>query len=301
MTTPATQVRARARPPAPAASADAPRPRRKRPRGVGVTVTLVVIAVFWFAPLLLLFLTALRSQADFLTRGALSFPEELTLGNFAKAWDVGRFPNAFTNSFLIVAVKVPLGVLISALLAYALAKLRIRFRRVIMYGVLLGLTIPIYITIVPLFAMLRSAGLTDNLWGLLGPYLAFGIPFETLVLHSFLRRVPDEITEAAHVDGAGPWRTFFRIMLPLSVPALVTVAILDAVATWNELLMALIILNSEENKTIPVGLLNFQGQFATDHTGLAAGIVIAVLPVLIGYALLQRYIISGLTAGAVKG
>jgi raffinose/stachyose/melibiose transport system permease protein len=301
VTTPATEAAPRTRPPALDRRPDRPRPRRKRPRGIGVTLALAIIAVFWFGPLLLLFLTALRPQADFLGSGALSLPEALTLENFARAWGIGRFPDAFTNSILLVAIKVPLGVFISALLAYALAKLRIRFRRVIMWGVFLGLTIPIYITIVPLFAMLRSVGLTDDLWGLLGPYLAFGIPFETLVLQSFLRRVPGEITEAAHVDGAGPWRVFFRIMLPLSVPALVTVAILDAVATWNELLMALIILSSEENKTIPVGLLNFQGQFSTDHTGLAAGIVIAVLPILVGYALLQRYIVSGLTAGAVKG
>ena len=153
----------------------------------------------------------------------------------------------------------------------------------------------------PLFALLRDLGLTDNLWGLLGPYLAFGIPFQVLILQAFFRRVPQEVLEAAYVDGAGEWRIFFQIVAPLSVPALVTVGVLDAVATWNEFLMALIILNSSENHTIPVGLLNFQGQFATDHTGLAAGVAIAVAPILIAYAFLQRYIVGGLTAGAVKG
>ena len=170
-----------------------------------------------------------------------------------------------------------------------------------MFTVFLGLTIPIYITIVPVFIMLRSVGQTDSLLGLVGPYLAFGIPFEVLVLQSFFRQLPDEILESARIDGAERWRIFFTIVLPLSTPALVTVLILDGVSTWNEFLFALILLNSDENKTIPVGLLNFQGQFANNNTGLAAGILIAVLPILIAYILLQRWIVGGLTAGATKG
>ena len=122
-----------------------------------------------------------------------------------------------------------------------------------------------------------------------------------LVLQSFFRQLPDEIIEAAKIDGAGPWRIFFTIILPLSTPALVTVFILDAVATWNEFLFALILLNSDAHKTIPVGLLNFQGQFANNNTGLAAGILIAVVPILIAYIFLQRWIVGGLTAGATKG
>ena len=133
------------------------------------------------------------------------------------------------------------------------------------------------------------------------PYLAFGIPFEVLVLQSFFRQLPDELIEAAKMDGAGPWRIFFTLILPLSTPALVTVFILDAVSTWNEFLFALILLSSDANKTIPVGLLNFQGQFSNNNTGLAAGILIAVVPILIAYIFLQRWIVGGLTAGATKG
>ena len=176
-----------------------------------------------------------------------------------------------------------------------------RFRRTVMFVVFLGLTIPIYITIVPVFIMLRSAGLTDNIFGLLGPYLAFGIPLEVLILQSFFRQLPDSIIESARIDGATDWRIFFTLVLPLSTPALVTVAILDAVATWNEFLFALIVLSSDTNKTIPVGLLSFQGQFSNNNTGLAAGILIAVIPILIAYALLQKWIVGGLTAGAEKG
>ena len=279
-------------------------PLARRPRskgGIGMTVVLTIVALMWVAPLVLLVTTSLRPLSDFIARGPLSWPDTFTLSNFGEAWGIGNFAATYRNSALLTLMKVPIGVLISAMLAFALSKLRMRFRRTIMFSVFLGLTIPIYITIVPIFIMLRSAGLTDSLLGLVGPYLAFGIPFEVLVLQSFFRQVPDEIIEAARIDGANNWRTFFTIMLPLSMPALVTVGILDAVATWNELLFALIILNSDANKTIPVGLLNFQGQFSSNNTGLAAGILIAVVPILIAYTLLQRYIVGGLTAGATKG
>ena len=281
---------------------DGPQDRPPKGRGgIPLTVVLAIVAVVWIAPLALLVITAIRPLSDFVGNGPLSWPQEFTWANFTDAWRIGNFSSTYRNSVILAVIKVPLGVLIAAMLAYALSKLRIRFARIIMFAVFLGLTIPIYITIVPNFITLRSFGLTDSLVGLTGPYLAFGLPFCVLVLQSFFRQVPDEIIEAAKIDGAGPWRIFFTIMLPLSTPALVTVAILDGVATWNELLMALIILNSENSKTVPVGLLNFQGQFANNNTGLAAGILIAVVPILIAYILMQRWIVGGLTAGATKG
>ncbi len=279
-------------------------PQERPPRGKGgvpLTLVLALVSIFWIAPLALLVITAVRPLSDFVGNGPLSWPQEFTWSNFTDAWRIGNFSSTYRNSAILALLKVPLGVLISAMLAYALSKLKIRFARIIMFAVFLGLTIPIYITIVPNFITLRSLGLTDSLVGLTGPYLAFGIPFCVLVLQSFFRQVPDEIIEAAKIDGAGPWRIFFTIMLPLSAPALVTVAILDGVSTWNELLMALIILNSENSKTVPVGLLNFQGQFANNNTGLAAGILIAVVPILIAYIVLQKWIVGGLTAGATKG
>jgi len=273
-----------------------------RPRGgIGTTVLMTLAALVWISPLVLLVVTALRPLSDFVANGPLSWPDTFTFGNFADAWNIGNFATTYRNSTILLILKVPLGVFMSAMLAYALAKLRIRFGAAIMYTVFLGLTIPIYITIVPVFVMARSAGLTDSLIGLVGPYLAFGIPFEVLVLQAFIRQIPDEIIEAARIDGAGAWRIFLAIVLPLSAPALVTVLILDAVATWNEFLFALILLSSDANKTIPVGLLNFQGQFSNNSTGLAAGILIAVVPILIAYTFLQRWIVGGLTAGASKG
>ncbi|HEY6664235.1 MAG TPA: carbohydrate ABC transporter permease, partial [Propionibacteriaceae bacterium] len=280
------------------ASSDELSGKPNRKGGIGMTIILTLVALLWISPLVLLVITALRPLSDFVANGPLAWPQEWTLQNFADAWGVGNFATTYRNSGFLLILKVPLGVLISAMLAFALAKLRLRFGAAIMFAVFLGLTIPIYITIVPVFILLRSMGATDSVPGLVGPYLAFGIPFEVLVLQSFFRQLPDELIEAAKMDGAGPWRIFFTLVLPLSTPALVTVLILDAVATWNEFLFALILLSSDAHKTIPVGLLNFQGQFANNNTGLAAGILIAVVPILIAYIFLQRWIVGGLTAGA---
>jgi raffinose/stachyose/melibiose transport system permease protein len=283
------------------ASSDELSGKPKRKGGIGMTIILTLVALLWISPLVLLVITALRPLSDFVANGPLAWPQEWTLQNFADAWGVGNFATTYRNSAFLLILKVPLGVLISAMLAFALAKLRLRFGAAIMFAVFLGLTIPIYITIVPVFVLLRSMGAVDSVPGLVGPYLAFGIPFEVLVLQSFFRQLPDELIEAAKMDGAGPWRIFFTLVLPLSTPALVTVLILDAVATWNEFLFALILLSSDAHKTIPVGLLNFQGQFANNNTGLAAGILIAVVPILLAYIFLQRWIVGGLTAGATKG
>ena len=270
--------------------------------GIGATVVLAIVAIFWISPLVLLRDHRRPAAVGLHRQRAAVLAGRRSPGRTSRTpGAIGNFATTYRNSAILLLLKVPIGVLLSAMLAYALAKLRIRFGRTIMFAVFLGLTIPIYITIVPVFIMMRSVGVTDSLLGLVGPYLAFGIPFEVLVLQSFFRQLPDEIIEAARIDGAGDWRIFFTIVLPLSLPALVTVLILDAVATWNEFLFALILLNSDANKTIPVGLLNFQGQFANNNTGLAAGILIAVVPILIAYIVLQRWIVGGLTAGATKG
>ncbi|MFC7376498.1 MULTISPECIES: carbohydrate ABC transporter permease [unclassified Brachybacterium] len=280
----------------------ATRSGRGRPTGrLAVSAAIAVAALFWIAPLLLLVTTSLRPLADFISHGPLSWPSEFTLVNFPEAWDAGQFGTAYRNSLILLLVKVPLGVVFASLIAYSLAKLEFPFRNAVLFVVVLGMTVPIYIAIVPLFTMLRSAGMTDSILGIMAPYIAFGMPLQVLILQSFFRRVPDDLLEAARLDGAGDARIFFRVVVPLSIPAIITVGILDGVATWNELFLALSLLSSEGNRTIPLGLLNFQGQFATNYTGLAAGILIAVVPILVLYMLLQRFIVGGLTAGATKG
>src|SRR5665647_1092804 len=143
--------------------------RKKRAGAVAMTVVLGIAAIVWLSPLALLIITALRPLSDYIANGALTWPKQFTIGNFAQAWDVGNFATTYRNSFIITVVKVPLGVFFTSLLAYAIAKLRLPGRNIVMFGVFLGLTVPIYIAILPNFIMLRQLGITDSLAGLLGP------------------------------------------------------------------------------------------------------------------------------------
>ena len=175
-----------------AKSDDATLPYRGRRRVSGAVDPALGGALVWVLPVFLLVLSSIRPLEDFLRYGPDSVPRTVTLDNFVKAWDVGNFATTYRNSIIITLVKVPLGVLLSAMIAFALARMRIRFRRVLLFMILLGLTVPIYIVLVPLFSIVRDLRLIDNIFGLLGPYLAFGIPFTVLVLHAFFRRLPNE-------------------------------------------------------------------------------------------------------------
>jgi raffinose/stachyose/melibiose transport system permease protein len=280
-----------------------PAPKKRRfsiTRVLGL-IGIVVAAGFWLIPILVVVMTSLRSEAEFNQNGAMSFPSHLTLDSYKRAWDVGEFSTVYRNSILITAVKVPLGVMISALCAYALTKLKLKLATPLLVLLLIGLTVPVYVTLMPMFMMLRRFELINNLWGLLPPYIAFGLAFEILVLRAYFRSIPDELIEAARLDGASEIGIFLRIVLPLSLPALAALAIIDAVSTWNEFLIALTVLSTHDKFTIPLGLLNFQGLFTMEHTALNAAILLSIGPILLLYLVMQRWIVSGLTTGSLKG
>jgi raffinose/stachyose/melibiose transport system permease protein len=147
---------------------------------------------------------------------------------------------------------------------------------------------------------MKQLGIANSLAALIPPYVAFGLPFQIFVMRGFFRMIPSELIEAARLDGASELGIFWRIMLPLSLPALATLFIIDTLGTWNEFLIALVLTSGDASRTVPVGLLRFQGEFASQYTQLMAGVLISVTPVIIIYIFLQRYLISGLTAGSVK-
>jgi len=265
-----------------------------------VFIGLAVFAGLWLIPFLTVLVTSVRSANDLATSGIFSIPREIQLSNFVEAWEVGGFDRYFTNSLFVTFLKVPLGILIASLAAYPLTKIPFRFNMLVFIFFLTGLTIPVHVALLPLFNLLRDMGILNTLWALFPPYIAFGLPFQILVLRGFFSLIPDGILDAARVDGASEFRIYWGIILPLSLPVLATLFIIDALNTWNELLIALVMLSSEDLRTVSLGLLNFQGQFSSEFTLLNAGIVIAILPILLVYILLQRYIVSGLTAGALK-
>lgn len=265
-----------------------------------IKLLLVGVALFWLMPFVVIFLTAIRGQGDMIRNGIFSWPEELRWDNFAAAWDTGRFNIYFRNSLFLILVKVPLGLLIASLAAYPLAKMKFRGSDTVFILFLVGLAVPIQVTLQPLLIMMSSLGIANTLWALIPPYLAFGLPFQIFVMRGFFRILPNELIEAARVDGASEMGIFFRIMLPLSLPPLATLAIIDTLATWNEFLIALVLISANSSRTVPIGLMQFQGQYQSQFTLLMAGVLISIIPVLLIFLFLQRYFVAGL-AGSVKG
>lgn len=203
------------------------------------------------------------------------------MSNFATAWNVGDFSTYFRNSLFIIAMKLPLGIALASLAAYPLAKMTIRFRHAIFLFFLIGLAVPVQVALQPLVLMMKNLGLSNTLFALIPPYIAFGLPLQILMIRGFFRQIPTELIEAARVDGASEFTIFRKIMLPLSVPPLAALFIIDTLATWNEFLLPLVLTSSKGARTVPLGLLQFQGEHSSQYTLLMAGVMISIIPVLI--------------------
>jgi raffinose/stachyose/melibiose transport system permease protein len=263
-------------------------------------VALIVVAVVWIAPFVFIVFTSLKANSTVMGSSAFAPPTSLEWANYFAAWARGRFSTTVLNSAVITLIKVPLGLLISAMAAYALSRIQLPAARAIFLLVLFGTMLPFQVMLAPLFTLVNSFGLINTKVGIILPYLAFGVPYQVFILHGFFSEVPKELSEAALVDGASHFTIFRRIFLPISLPVLAALLILDFVATWNEFAMALVILQDNSTWTLPLGLMSFQSQFQSDYGQLNAAIVMTVLPATIVYLIFQRYFVSGLTSGAIK-
>lgn len=241
--------------------------------------------------------SALKSIVEMLTK-PFQLPAEPQWGNFVEAWQRG-VSSYLLNSLFVTSVSVFGILLISGLAAYALARLKFPGRGAFFLLLVTGYAIPIQTVLVPLYELLREAHLLNNYLGLILPYVAFGVPFSIFLLYAFFLEFPGEIEEAARLDGCSELQILWRIVTPLSLPAFASVAIFQGVAIWNEFVLALIIINSEARKTLPLGLQTFQGQYATDWPNLLAAVVMATLPILILYIVMQKQFIRSL-AGFAK-
>jgi raffinose/stachyose/melibiose transport system permease protein len=263
-------------------------------------VFLIVLAAIFLIPVLFIAFTALKSRADLMTSPFYALPEKFQWDNFVKAWDQGKMSMYMKNTLFICLVKVPLGILIEALAAFALTRLNFKWSNSMFAFFLIGMMIPMQATLVPLNIFLNKTHLVSTYPGIFLVYVGFGIPFGILILRGFFRTIPKELDESALIDGCGDMGKFFRIILPLSMPAIATLVIFDFMATWNEFLLAQIFITKDTMKTITTGLLAFKGEHSTDYTLLNAGVLISIIPTLCVYLLFQKYFVSGL-AGSVKG
>lgn len=274
---------------------------RSKERNVGLYIFLSLLAIFWLFPLLIVVFTSIKTQMEVVSRGVFVLPLEIHLENFLKAWETGHFNIFYRNSLIICFTKVPAGIFVASLAAFPLAKYNFRLRDTIFLFFLLGLGIPIHIILLPVSIMLKKMHLLNTLGALFFPYIAYGLPLQILICRGFFRTIPTDMIDAARIDGCSEFTIYLRILLPLAKPALAALFIIDFLATWNEFLMALIFIHSEKWKTVPLGMMYFQGQFSSSYPLITAGTILSILPVLIIFFSLQRYFVAGITAGALKG
>jgi len=259
---------------------------------VGNYVILVLFAAFALYPLIGVFIGSLAREGTEAPGG---------LANYAAAFEVGHFGTYLLNSLLVSALVVAVATGLSILAAYAFGTMTFPLRGLLFYVFLLGIMVPTEAFIVPLHFDLRAMRLTDTLWAVAFPQIAQTIAFGTFWLRTHFRQSSRAIVEAVRIDGASPWQTLWLILVPLARPAIVTLVVLTFLWTWNEFLIPLIMLPSNEGlRTAPLGLGFFQGQYTSGYALLAAGAVIIALPVVAVYLVLQRHVISGMTEGAVK-
>jgi raffinose/stachyose/melibiose transport system permease protein len=268
---------------------------------IGLWIGLVLSCLVWLAPFVFMVLTSLKSTADINNSAVWSLPQQWQWHNYADAADRGDLWTVVKNSTYIAFIKVPLGLLVSAAAAFAIARLRFKGHRVLLIVLAMGAMVPVQVAIAPMFTTLASLDLLNSNNGIILPYLAFGIPYQVLFLHGFFRSIPVDLDEAARIDGANNIRLFFKVILPLAKPALAALFILDFVATWNEYGMAMVLLQDQAKATVPLALQAFQSQFGSNYAQLNAFIVMSILPVLIVYLMFQRFFTRGALAGALKG
>ncbi|MFE9650986.1 carbohydrate ABC transporter permease [Streptomyces sp. NPDC006365] len=251
-------------------------------------------------PLLYALVSGFKST-DQLSRNTFGLPDPWVTSNYTSLLGSGAFWRAVGSSTVIALATALLTVGAAALAAYALARFAFRGRELLFTLFTMGLMFPFAVAILPLFILLRSFGLLDNPWGVILPQAAFGLPLTIVILRGFFREIPGELEEAATIDGCSSFGFFWRILLPLARPALGTVSVLAIVGSWNNFLLPLLVFSEPTWWTIPVGIQQFQGQYASDVARIFAYLVLAMAPALAFYAVAERQLIGGITLGATKG
>lgn len=294
-----------------AARPDEPsRPARRRPahsprvraQRTLLTVTVVAIVVMQVYPLVWLLLTSFRTAADFAGGNPFALPSSFTLENYGRAFSTGNLWLNIANSFIVTAGASVLIVVAGMMAAYALQVLGFRFSGLVRGLFLMGIVVPVQISLVPLFIDYSRIGLLDTHLSMIIPLAAFALPMAVYLFSSFYEYIPRETYEAASLDGAGPYRIFSQITLRLSVNTIITVVLVNSIFIWNDFIFANTFVLSDGLKTIPLGLQNYIGAMGnTDWTATFAAVCVTVTPLMLVFLVLNKAMIQGLESGAVKG
>lgn len=264
------------------------------------TILAVFAAVVAIAPFIFMVMNSFKEKFEMLTKGVFTLPNKLDFTNYREVIE-GNFFSYFFNSVIVLVVSLVILLLISAFASYPLSRFKFKLNGFVYAVIVACMSIPVHITLIPIFKMSQSLHLYDSIWVLIGPYVAMNIPISVFILTSFMQQIPKEIEEAATIDGCGKMRIFFSVILPMAKPGLSTLAIYNGVNMWNEFIFGYTLTQSQGNRTLPLAVWEFQGQYSMNTPMIMAVLTLTVLPMIILFIFAQDKLIKGMAAGAVKG
>ncbi len=273
--------------------------KKNKQKSIICWVFAFALAIFYlivsFMPFIFMVLNSFKEKFEMLTKGVFNLPDSLNFANYTEVL-TGGFAKYFMNSVIVLTISLLLLLFIAACASYPLARFKFKLANPIYAGIVACMSIPVHITLIPVFKMSRATGLYDSIWALIGPYIAFAVPISVFILTSFMKEIPREIEESAEIDGCGKIQMFFSVILPLAKPGLATLAIYNGVNMWNEFSFAYTLTQSSENRTLP-----FQGQYSMNTPMIMAVLTLTLLPMIVMFIIFQDKLVKGMTAGAVKG
>ncbi|MEF2880022.1 MAG: carbohydrate ABC transporter permease [Blautia sp.] len=262
------------------------------------------LAIFYliisFLPFIFMVLNSFKEKFEMLTKGVFNLPDSLNFANYTEVL-TGGFVRYFMNSVIVLAISLTLLLFIAACASYPLARFKFKLANPIYAAIVACMSIPVHITLIPVFKMSQATGLYDSIWALIGPYIAFAVPISVFILTSFMKEIPREIEESAEIDGCGKIKMFFSMIMPLAKPGLATLAIYNGVNMWNEFSFAYTLTQSSQNRTLPLAIWEFQGQYSMNTPMIMAVLTLTLLPMIVMFIIFQDKLVKGMTAGAVKG
>lgn len=263
-----------------------------------------ILACMWLAvallPFVFMILNSFKDRFEMLVKGVFQLPEKFNMSNYANVLS-GSFLRYFGNSLLVLCVSLGILLFVASCAAYPLARFTFRMNRPIYSLIVACMSIPMHITLIPVFRMTKALGLYDHIGALVGPYVAFAMPISVFILTAFMKGIPVEIEESASIDGCSRYRMFFSMILPLAKPGLATLAIYNGVSMWNEFSFAYTLTQSPAARTLPLAVWDFQGQYSMNTPMIMAVLTLTILPMIILFVCMQDKLVKGMTAGAVKG
>ena len=274
--------------------------RRRTLLSTGVYLFLILCALFTLAPLLLALINSFKTNGEILTN-VLSLPKEITGENYVRSFTKMRYLQSLGNTAFLAAGSVALIVLFSALAGWKLCRTKTRFSRFLLSLFVFSMLIPFSSIMIPLYKVVLVLDIKNSLFGLCFVYAGLGVSMAIFLYHGFVKGIPKELEEAAAIDGCSPLQTFFRIVFPMLKPVTATVCITNVLWIWNDFLLPLIILSDNKKYTLLLSTNTLFGQYSSDWSAILSALVIAALPVIVFYALLQKQILKGMTDGAMKG